>query len=166
MHIRPERLDDEKAIFVLVERAFASAPHRNGCEQFIVSALRKAGALTVSLVVEQAGRLVGHVAFSPVSLTDGSANWYGLGPVAVEPAVQRIGVGSALIRAGLNHLRDIGATGCVVLGEPSYYKRFGFKQLVALRYPGPPPEYFLAQTFNDAQAYGEVSYHASFMADA
>ena len=67
MHIRPERPEDAPAIAALVERAFASAPHSNGREQFIVSALRSAGALTVSMVVEQAGQLVGHVAFSPVA---------------------------------------------------------------------------------------------------
>jgi putative acetyltransferase len=166
VHIRPERPDDTHAILRLVERAFASAPHSNGCEQFIVSALRKAGALTVSLVAEEAGDAIGHVAFSPVSLTDGSSRWYGLGPVAVEPSAQGVGVGSALIRAGLDVLREIGAAGCVVLGEPGYYERFGFRPMTTLRYPGPPPEYFLALAFGDSHPYGEVSYHAAFAAKA
>jgi len=166
VHIRRERPDDAAAILHLIERAFASAPHSNGCEQFIVSALRRAGALTVSLVAEQAGRPIGHVAFSPVSLTDGSPHWYGLGPVSVEPRAQGVGVGSALIRQGLDVLRGIGAAGCVVLGEPSYYQRFGFRPLATLRFRGPPPEYFLAQAFGTSQSHGEVSYHAAFAAEA
>lgn len=164
MHIRPEHADDANAISALIERAFASAPHSNGSEQFIVTALRKAGALTVSLVAERAGRLQGHIAFSPVSVTDRSLDWYGLGPVAVEPSAQGVGIGSALIKAGLSALRDIGAAGCVVLGEPEYYGRFGFRHIATLRYPGPPPEYFLAQPFGNSMPGGEVSYHGSFQA--
>lgn len=166
MHIRPERPDDVAAISALIERAFAHAPHRSGSEQFIVSALRRGGALTVSLVAERAGEVQGHVAFSPVSLTNGPVRWYGLGPIAVEPSVQRTGIGSALIRDGLDKLRVLGAAGCVVLGEPEYYRRFGFNQMAGLRYPGPPPEYFMAQSFDDSVPDGKVTYHPAFAAEA
>ena len=166
MRIRQECSDDIPAIGLLIQRAFASAAHSNGCEQFIVAALRRAGVLTVSLVADNAGRLQGQVAFSPVSLSDGSPNWYGLGPISVEPSAQGTGIGTALIHTGLDRLRGRGAAGCVVLGEPGYYERFGFRQIAELRYPGPPPEYFLALPFGSVVPQGEVSYHASFAAEA
>lgn len=166
MHIRSERPDDVAAISSLIERAFARAPHSSGCESAIVSALRKCGALTVSLVAEQGDTVQGHVAFSPVTLTDGSPHWYGLGPIAVEPSLQGAGIGSALIRVGLGELRALEAAGCVVLGEPGYYRRFGFSRLAGLRYPGPPPEHFLAQSFGHSVPNGEVLYHAAFDAAA
>ena len=164
MHIRPERSGDVVGISSLIARAFASAPHSNGFEQSIVLGLREAGALTVSLVAEEANSLVGHVAFSPVSVTDGSRSWFGLGPVAVEPSRQKLGIGSALINEGLRRLRDLGAAGCVVLGEPEYYGRFGFSHHPGLQYPGPPPEYFLASSFGGPLPKGEVVFHASFLA--
>lgn len=166
MHIREERPDDVAAISLLIERAFARAPHSSGTESAIVSALREGGALTISLVAEQGNQIQGHVAFSPVRVTDGSSNWYGLGPVAVEPARQGLGIGSELIRVGLGKLRDLGAAGCVVLGDPAYYRRFGFSQQAGLRYPGVPPEYFCAQSFSDSVPQGEVSYHVAFDAGA
>jgi putative acetyltransferase len=166
VHIRPERVGEAALISRLIERAFASAMHSDGREQIIVTMLRRADALTISLVAEQAGLLLGHIAFSPVALTDGSLHWYGLAPIAVEPRVQRTGIGSALIEAGLDELRGLGAAGCVVLGEPDFYRRFGFRQISNLRYPGPPPEYFLALPFGGSVPDGEVSYHHSFTAVA
>ena len=166
VHIRPECPDDADAISAVIERAFAAGPHSDGTEHLIVSALRNAGVLTVSLVSEQAGQLQGHIAFSPVSVSDGSLRWYGLGPLAVEPSLQGTGIGSALVKAGLGKLRAIGAAGCVVLGEPAYYGRFGFVHTASLRFPGPPPEYFMAQSFGETVPDGEVSYHAAFAAEA
>ena len=164
VRIRPERVGEAALISQLIERAFTSAMHSDGREQFIVTMLRQAGALTVSLVAEQVGQLVGHIAFSPVAITDGSLHWYGLAPIAVEPRVQRAGIGSALIEAGLSELRGLGAAGCVVLGEPDFYRRFGFRQIPNLRYPGPPAEYVLALPFAGSVPGGEVSYHGSFTA--
>ena len=164
--IRAEQDSDASAISALIARAFGSAAHRSGTEQFIVDALRREGALAVSLVAEQAGEIRGHVAFSPVSLSDGSPHWYGLGPAAVEPAWQGRGIGSSLIRAGLERLSAIGAAGCVVLGEPAYYRRFGFAREASIRYPGPPPDYFMALRIAASMPQGEVVYHAAFAADA
>jgi putative acetyltransferase len=73
--------------------AFKTVEISNHTEQFIIAALRAAKALTVSLVAESGGRVVGHVAFSPVTISDGTRNWYGLGPVSVLPAYQRQGIG-------------------------------------------------------------------------
>lgn len=127
-----------------------------------MDALRRAGALSVSLVAEQAGQVVGHVAFSPVAVSDRAGGWYGLGPLSVLPARQRLGIGQALVRAGLDRLRGAGANGCVLVGESAYYARFGFAHDPALSYPGIPQEYFLALPFSPGRARGEVSYHPAF----
>ena len=160
--IRAERAGDEGAIAALITEAFAAAPHSSGTEAKIVDGLREAGALTISLVAEDAGRLIGHVAFSPVTIADEQHGWFGLGPVSVAPDRQARGIGSRLIYAGLDRLRTIGAKGCVLLGDPGYYGRFGFRADARLIYPGPPPEYFLALPLNGKDAAGEVAYHAAF----
>lgn len=131
-----------------------------------MQALRAAGALAVSLVAEQDQEVVGHVACSPVTISDGARHWYGLGPLAVDPAHQSRGIGAALVRAGLAQLRIVSAAGCVVLGDPAYYGRFGFKAVPGLVYPGPPPEYFMALVFAGPVPQGEVSYHAAFASEA
>jgi len=160
--VRPETPADAAAIRQVTAAAFASAPHSSGTEAAIVDALRAAGALALSCVAEEAGALVGHAAFSPVTTSDGAPGWFGLGPVSVRPDHQRAGVGQALIRAGLATLRDQGAAGCVVLGDPGYYARFGFISDPALRYGDVPPGYFQRIVFRGAPPAGEVNYHASF----
>ena len=162
--IRSERAGDEPEITALITKAFVTAPHSSGTEAKIVEGLRAAGALAVSLVAEREGRIVGHIAFSPVSVASGEMGWFGLGPVAVLPECQRTGFGASLIESGLAKLRQIGAKGCVVLGEPEYYGRFGFRADKALSFPGPPPEYFQALRFADDSAHGEVRYHRAFSA--
>lgn len=162
--IRPEEPADITAITSVTEQAFRHAPHTDHTEQYIVLALRQAGALSVSLVAQRAGQVVGHVAFSPVSVSDGSAHWYGLGPVSVLPELQSQGIGSALVREGLAALRTLGAQGCVVLGEPAYYGRFGFRSGQGLSLDGVPPEYFQSLSFGVRPAGGEVTYHEAFNA--
>jgi len=162
MQIRPERPCDTDTIRHLVTAAFAGASHASGTEAVIVDGLREAGALTVSLVAEQGGEIVGHVAFSPVLIDGRPGNWFGLGPVAVRPNRQGEGVGSALIRAGLAQLHDLGGQGCVVLGDPAYYRRFGFASHPRLWLGGVPPEYFQQLRFGAQQAAGQVTYHPAF----
>lgn len=162
MLIRPETPADTPAIFALTERAFTGHPHSDGTEPHIVSALRAAGALILSLVAEVDGTVVGHVALSPVAISDGTPGWYGLGPVSVEPAFQQRGIGAALVREGLERLAARGAAGCVVLGDPGYYARFGFQAVPGLVYPGPPAEYFMALAFGASHPQGRVAYHAAF----
>ncbi|MCX7178247.1 MAG: N-acetyltransferase [Proteobacteria bacterium] len=144
------------------EIAFKSHPHSEQTEHFIVLALRNAGALSLSLVAERSGQLIGHVAFSPVQFSDGSARWYGLGPVAVLPELQHQGIGKALIDSGLAALRALGASGCVVLGDPAYYGRFGFKSRPNCVFEGVPAEYFQSLSFGPHSAAGTVSYHEAF----
>ena len=162
MEIRPERPGDEAAIANVIEAAFALAEHRDGTEAQIVSRLRADGALTLSLVAVDDGTIVGHVAFSPVTIDGADLNWFGLGPVAVQPDQQGKGLGSSLISEGLDRLREIGASGCVLVGEPEYYGRFGFRADERLLYPGLPPAYFQALSFCDDLPAGTVAYHSAF----
>lgn len=160
--IRPERRGDEEAIREVTRQAFASHPYSHQTEHFIVAALRKAGALSISLVAEEAGQVVGHIAFSPALIDDGSSGWYGLGPVSVIPRLQRKGIGRALIERGLAALRGFGARGCVLVGDPALYKRFGFANTPALVLDGVPPEFFQSLPLGDFSARGKVKFHPAF----
>lgn len=162
--VREELPSDVAAIHAVIEAAFLDAPHTDHTEQFIVEALRKAGALTVSLVAEQDGRIVGHVAVSPVTISDGSTGWHGLGPLSVIPEMQRQGAGSLLMNEALKRLREMGASGCVLLGDPAYYSRFGFRAAPGLVYPGAAPEYFQALPLGSPLPRGIVTYHEAFSA--
>ena len=164
MHIRMEQNQDIPAIRSLIQVAFQDAPNTSHTEHLIVEALRHAHMLTISLVAEDEGRIVGHVTASPVSISSGATNWYGLGPVSVLPEKQRQGVGSRLIEAVLAQLRKKSAAGCVVLGEPEYYQRFGFKAEPSLVLADVPSEYFMALSFNKDMPSGNVVYHAAFNA--
>jgi len=160
--IRSETPCDADAIAVVTIAAFKTLEISDHTEQFIVKALRAAGSLSVSLVAELDGRVVGHVAFSPVTLSDGTPNWYGLGPVSVLPAHQRQGIGKALIREGLARLKAMHAGGCCLVGHPDYYVKFGFRNLDQLAYAGVPPEYFLALSFDGRYPQGTVVFHEAF----
>ena len=162
MQIRLERPEDATTIHALTETAFKGRPFSDGTEPKVVDALRAAGALTLSLVATQGGEIVGHVAFSPVTINGESGDWYGLGPVSVWPDRQRTGVGQALIRAGLRRLKSSGAGGCVLLGDPAYYGRFGFENDAGLRHAGGPAWAFQCLTLNGARPSGEVAFHPAF----
>jgi putative acetyltransferase len=109
--------------------------------------------------------VIGHVAFSPVTISDGTPNWYGLGPVSVLPIYQRQGVGTALIQEGLSRLRELNAGGCCVVGHPDYYGKFGFENAPALVYEGVPAEVFFALSFDGHIPQGRVLFHEGFIAD-
>src|SRR5690606_25816722 len=101
-----------------------------------------------------------HIAFSPVTISDGSPNWYGLGPVSVLPECQQRGIGSALIREGIARLKDLGARGCCLVGHPGYYGRFGFQNSVqGLGVEGVPEEAFFALSFDGHLPQGSVEFH-------
>ena len=164
MEVRDETPADAAAIRRLTELAFAGAEHASGTEGAITDALRRTGALTLSLVGAIDDEIVGHAAFSPVGIAGLDGGWFGLGPIAVLPARQRAGIGGALIDTGLARLRAQGAAGCVVLGDPAYYARFGFAPHPGLRFDGVPPEYFMALAFAGAPPAGAVVYHPAFSA--
>ena len=147
MIIRKETQSDVGAISDITKVAFENHPYSNNTEQFIINALRAANALTISLVAEIGGKLVGHIAFSPVTFSDGSENWYGLGPVSVLPEYQKQGIGKSLVNEGIGMLKDLGAKGCVLVGDPDFYKRFGFSSPDGLKHEGVPQENFLGLSF-------------------
>lgn len=162
--IRSESPSDVTAIAAVTAAAFLNAPHTSHTEQFIANALRKAGMLPVSLVAEDRGEIVGHVAISPVSISDGSSGWYILGPIAVAPDRQGLGIGSQLMERALVELGKLAAAGCVLVGNPNYYHRFGFKPEPALVLLGVPPEYFQAISFGAEIPIGIVTCPEAFNA--
>jgi putative acetyltransferase len=163
--IRNETDADVDAITDVTVAAFRTLAISNHTEQFVITALRAAGALALSLVAEMEGRVIGHIAFSPVTLSDGTRNWYGLGPLSVSPAYQRQGVGKALIREGLARLKAMNAQGCCLVGHPGYYRKFGFTNVPGFLLEGVPPELFFALSFDGQAPQGSVAFHEGFKAD-
>jgi putative acetyltransferase len=139
MHVREERVEDAGAVRRVNELAFGRDLEAN-----LVDALRSNGGVTLSLVAVDEGDVVGHVLFSPVVVrsNDGTFEGLGLGPMAVHPDVQRRGIGSKLIRTGLERLRDAGHEVVVVLGHAEYYPRFGFHRAseVGIRWEHDAPD--------------------------
>ncbi|MBO4966791.1 MAG: N-acetyltransferase [Pseudomonas sp.] len=164
MTISKDRPQDIEAISRLTEAAFRNEEYSSHTEHFIVNALRRTGQLSISLVAAEHDEILGHVAISPVSISSGVTGWYGLGPISVRPDRQGKGIGSALMWAALQQLRQQGAAGCVVLGDPAYYGRFGFKAHPGLELPDVPPEYFQALSFTGELPVGVVKYAAAFEA--
>ena len=164
MIIRKETTSDIEAITQVTIAAFKTLQISNQTEQFIIKALRNANALTLSLVAEVDGRVVGHIAFSPVTISDGSPNWYGLGPVSVLPEYQKQGIGKSLINKGLSMLKESDGQGCTLVGDPNYYKRFGFRNIPDLVHEGIPQEVFLALPFTEKVPQGMVIFHEGFLA--
>lgn len=162
IEIRNEQNNEAASIEAVIVNAFANAPHTDNTEQLIVKKLRDANALTVSLVAESSGEIVGHVAISPVSISGGAKNWFGLGPISVLPELQTKGIGSLLMNQALEKLKNLGASGCVLLGDPNYYSRFGFKNESSLVLPNVPQEYFQAISLDGRAPSGIVSYHPAF----
>jgi putative acetyltransferase len=162
MQIRLERPQDATTIRALTDAAFKGMPFSDQTEAKVVDALRVAGALTLSLVATEGDDIIGHVAFSPVTINGEAGDWYGLGPVSVWPDRQRAGVGQALIRDGLQRLRSLGASGCVLLGAPAYYSRFGFENDPELYNVGAPAWAFQRLTLDGSRPKGEVRFHPAF----
>jgi putative acetyltransferase len=162
--IRDETSNDIASISEVTIAAFKALEISSHTEQFIIEALRSAKALTLSLVAEVDGRVVGHIAFSPVKITDGTPDWYGLGPVSVLPEYQRQGIGKALIQEGLSRLKKLNAKGCCLVGHPGYYRQFGFENVAGLVYDGVLPEVFFALSFDGSMPQGHVLFHERFQA--
>lgn len=164
MIIRNEVESDVEVISDVTKAAFENHPYSQQTEQFIVNALRAANALTISLVAEVGGKVVGHIAFSPVTISDGSNDWYGIGPLSVLPEYQKQGVGKSLVHEGIDSLKALGAKGCVLVGDPNYYERFGFRSISELIHDGVPQKNFLALPFDENKAQGVVVFHQGFSA--
>jgi putative acetyltransferase len=166
MIIREEQNSDIEAITEVTIAAFKNHPISRQTEHFIVNALRLANALTLSLVAEINEQVVGHIAFSPIEISDGSPDWYGLGPVSVLPDHQKQGIGKVLINKGLSLLKDMGGQGCALVGPPDYYKKFGFKNYPEIIHEGIPQEVFLVLPFNKKIPKGIVNFQEGFKAES
>ena len=165
--IRPETHRDIPIIEALTLIAFKDHPHqdpqKDTVEHLIIYQLRQAKVLTLSLVATENNQIVGHIAFSPITINGKDEKWFVLAPVSVLPSHQNQGIGKALIQAGLQQLKDQNANGCVVLGEPNYYQKFGFQAQHALVVDGIPQEYFMAKTLcTEIIPQGTVQFHPAF----
>jgi putative acetyltransferase len=164
--IRQERPGDEPAIHRVTEVAFANHPHSEGTEPAIVEILRAAGDLSLSLVAEIEGEVVGHVAFSPAILSDGARGWQTLGPISVHPDWQAHGIGRALLEAGVAHWREAGGKGIVLLGSPDLYGRFGFLTGTPLHIEGPLARYFQVLALSGEIPAAAVEFASAFGAES
>jgi putative acetyltransferase len=109
--------------------------------------------------------MAGHIAFSSVTTSDGSPDWYGLGPASVLPEYQRKGIGKALIQQGLARIKAMNAQGCRLVGHPDYYSKLGFRNVSGLVHQGVPLEVFLVLPFYEHIPQGTVTFHEAFKAD-
>jgi len=159
--IRRESIADRDAIRSLTGRAFSGLSFSDGREPLIIDALREANALALSLVAVLGDQIVGHVAFSEVGPPE-QRGWFALGPVSVDPPLQRRGVGSQLIEAGLRTLREQDTKGCVLIGDHRYYHRFGFVVAPAFAPPQYPSQHFQIVRFGDSLPDGPVTFHPGF----
>ena len=164
MIIRNETVSDIEAISEVTIAAFQNLAISNHTEQFIINALRDAHALSISLVAEVDLQVVGHIAFSPITISDGSLDWYGLGPISVLPKYQKQGIGKSLVLEGLSLLKARGGQGCALVGDPNYYQRFGFRNIPSLIHDGIPQEVFLALPFDKKIPQSTVVFHKGFSA--
>lgn len=144
--------------------AFAGLEVSEQTEHFIVNALRASGVLTISLVAEVNNKVIGHIAFSPVAFSDGTTEWFGLGPVSVHPDYQKQGVGSKLIVEVLERLKQMNESGCCLIGHPGYYNKFGFQNIDGIEYPGVPKEAIFALSFDGNYPQGQILFHDCFNA--
>lgn len=164
MLIRSEREADQTAVYTVNASAFATE-----AEAKLVDVLRTDAHPIVSLVAEEQGQVVGHIMFSPVALSgDPQLSMMGLAPLAVTPQYQRQGIGSALVRAGLEQCKNLGTVAVFVLGHPTYYPRFGFvpSSQFAIDYEYEvPEEAFMAIELQPTALRGKtrrVTFHSAF----
>jgi putative acetyltransferase len=164
MIVRPETPQDVEAIRRVNIGAFKNHPFSQQTEHLIVEALRAADALDISLVAELDGSVVGHIAFSRAQIGDKASGWYLLGPVAVLPDFQGQRIGRALVEAGLGALRSKEANGCVLVGDPAFYTRFGFEHSPGVVRAGVPDQNVLCLRIAGPMPLGELSHHPAFSA--
>jgi len=164
--IRLETESDSAEIREIVKYAFTGLSFTEGDEYELVEKLRTVGALTLSLVAEVDGHTVGHIAFSPATTSNGSQRWYALGPVSVLPQNQSTGIGSALILRGLKEIEALGATGCILTGQPRFYRRFGFELAPLNTPPRESEEFFMLKQFTGTAPQGSIYFHEALYNDA
>jgi len=164
MLIRPETPNDHAAIFDLTKAAFAPMSFSDGTEHEAINSLRNDGDLTLSLVADANG-IIGHVAFSPAAISDSEGQWFALGPISVRADKQHQGIGTALVADGLKRLSDIGAAGCVLIGNPQVYAPMGFVSDGRLTYGGLDTKYVQYQMLNGRAPQGEIKFALALQED-
>ena len=164
MLVRPETEDDRDPVRAVNVAAFGTP-----IEADLVDTLRGEATPIVSLVAEEDGAILGHIMFSPVSLKGHvSLQLMGLAPMAVCPSHQRMGIGSQLVDAGLEHCRKLSCVAVVVVGHPTYYPRFGFAPASEFEMRceyDVPPESFMALEIEPGALRarsGTIRYHPAF----
>lgn len=163
MLIRNETASDIRAISHLVTEALRMLAQSTGTEAGIVERLRAEGALALSLVAEDEGRVVGYLAASPAWIGD-QKGWGLIGPLAVLPSRHRQGIGTALMAESLRRLRTT-CKGAALVGDPAYYGRFGFQAFPGVSVAGCPPEVVQALPFDGIEPHGELIHHPAFGLD-
>ena len=158
--IRPECHGDHTAIADVIEKAFYGKPYADGDESELVDKLRQRSALSVSLVAELDGTVIGQIAFSPAAASDGCERWYALGPLAVLPEYQGLGIGSQLVERGLNAISELDANGCILVGDLEYYSRFGFELSPSNAPHSEPLKHFMVKLLAGPLPQGPISFHA------
>lgn len=160
MRIRSESESDIAAISRVITEALRLLAQSTGTEAGIVDRLRAEDAFLLSLVAEEDGTVIGYLAASPARI--GKQDGWGLiGPLAVSPARHRQGIGSALMAEALRRLRG-SCRGAALVGDPAYYRRFGFRAYPGLGVTGCPPEVVLALPFTDIDPRGDLIHHPAF----
>ncbi len=168
INIRRETPADIEAIFRIEAAAFEGEAHAE-----LVNLLRADDALLLSHVAVLNDEIVGHAAYSRLTVTDGDHVQFfpALGPIGVEPRFQGVGIGSALVRAGLGAMRDMGHGLLFLVGSPGYYPRFGFQPALPLGFssdyvkPGGPHEHFMVAVLDERlpdRVRGHVRFHPAF----
>ena len=160
MIIREETSGDIPEIGRVVTEAMLLLPQATGTEATIVEKLRAARALTLSLVAEEHGKVIGYLAASAARIGD-QDRWGLIGPLVVVPSRHRQGIGSALMKEALRRLRKT-ERGAALVGNPTYYGRFGFHSFTGLRIAGIPQEFVLALPFSGDEPQGELFHHPAF----
>lgn len=161
--IRAERPGDEDVIHELTQAAFAPMSYSSGTEGAIIRALRASGELTLSLVAEENGEIIGHVAFSPVTIDGHYDDWFGLGPISVRADRQRQGIGHRLIREGIHQLKASGAKGCALVGDQAVYHGVGFVSDGQLTYEGIPDAYVQHLALSGHAPHGRLAFSSAFV---
>jgi len=166
INIRPETSSDVEAIYEITKLAFAGMPFSEGDEPDLIDTLRVRGLLALSLVADDDGIIVGQITFSPAKISSGTSPWFALGPVSVTPERQGQGIGTSLINQGLSQIRKLGALGCILTGNPAYYRRFGF-ELSPTNCPlNEQEEHFMVKVLGNVEPEGNFSFHETFYGDA
>ncbi len=160
--IRVEEPRDIDQIYDVIKRAFAPMPFSDGNDQELPNRFRNAGELRLSLVAVQDDAVVGHVAMTEAQHESGEVGWFALGPIAVEPALQRRGIGSALIAEAKRWMNEINARGCILIGDTNYYPRHGFLPSPDHAPLNEPTEYFMVLAMTGDVPSGRFRFHPLF----